>query len=58
MNLISHDIGEPMFITSNNAAWVVDMSICEISNGRWMSGIDGKYDVYNISILPAKKIKC
>nr|WP_314984130.1 phage repressor protein CI [uncultured Pantoea sp.] len=56
LGFISHDIGEPMFISSNNAAWVVDMSICEISNGRWLLGIDGKYDVYDISILPGKKL--
>jgi len=56
LNFISHDISEPMFISSSNAAWIIDMNVGEISNGRWLLGIDGKYDVYDIALLPGRKI--
>jgi len=56
LGFIPHDVAEPMFISSNNAAWVVDMNVGEISNGRWLLGIDDKYDVYDITLLPGRKI--
>ncbi|MCJ7926308.1 MAG: helix-turn-helix domain-containing protein [Pantoea vagans] len=56
LQFIPHDVAEPMFISSSNAAWIVDMNIGEISNGRWLLGIDDKYDVYDIALLPGRKI--
>jgi len=56
LNFISQTLVEPVFISSSNSAWVVDMNIGEISNGRWLMGIDGKYDVYDIALLPGRKI--
>ncbi|MGK3135026.1 phage repressor protein CI [Pantoea trifolii] len=56
LSFISCEVIEPAFITSNNCAWIVEMSVHEISNGRWLLGIDGKYDVYDITLLPGRKI--
>lgn len=56
LSFISQNLVEPVFISSSNSAWVVDLNIGEISNGRWLMGIDGKYDVYDIALLPGRKI--
>lgn len=56
LDFISYDVAEPMFISSSNAAWIIDMNVGEISNGRWLLGIDGKHDVYDIDLLPGRKI--
>jgi transcriptional regulator with XRE-family HTH domain len=56
LSFISQRLVEPVFISSSNSAWIVDMNISEISNGRWLMGIDGKYDVYDIALLPGRKI--
>lgn len=56
LSFISQNLVEPVFISSSNSAWVIDMNIGEISNGRWLMGIDGKYDVYDIALLPGRKI--
>lgn len=56
LDFISHNLAEPVFISSSNSAWVVDMNVGDISNGRWLLGIDGKYDVYDIALLPGRKI--
>ncbi len=47
---------EPIFVSSNTASWIVDMKMLGISNGRWLLGIDDKYDIYDVTILPGKKI--
>jgi transcriptional regulator with XRE-family HTH domain len=56
LGFISHNLVEPVFISSSSSAWVVDMNVGEISNGRWLVGIDGKYDVYDVALLPGRKI--
>lgn len=47
----------PLFISSNAGAWLLDTAVKQLSNGRWMLGVDGKYDIYDVMILPGKKIK-
>lgn len=56
LSFISQNLVEPVFVSSNSSAWIIDMNIGEISNGRWLMGIDGKYDVYDIALLPGRKI--
>ncbi|WP_455915556.1 phage repressor protein CI [Pantoea agglomerans] len=56
LSFIQHELSEPVFIFSTTASWVVDTGVTEISNGRWLLGIDDKYDVYDIAMLPGKKI--
>lgn len=52
----SHPFKKPVFITKGMAAWIVDEGIHEISNGRWLLGIDDNFDVYDIGLLPGHKI--
>ncbi|MBK0000203.1 phage repressor protein CI [Erwinia sp. S38] len=56
LNFISPTVNEAVFISSNSGAWIVDTSISEISNGRWLLGIDNKYDIYDITLLPGRNI--
>lgn len=56
LNFIPQLISEAEFISSNNGAWIIDKSVKEISNGRWLLGIDDKYDVYDIALLPGQKM--
>ena len=56
LSFISHALNEPLFISSNSGSWIVDASVSSISNGRWLLGIDDKYDVYDIALLPGRKI--
>jgi len=43
----------PEYIVINNFSWVVDVSGNEFVNGGWVINIDGKYDYYDVSLLPA-----
>lgn len=56
LSFIPYALNEPVFISSNIGSWIVDTTISEISNGRWLLGIDDKYDVYDITLLPGRKI--
>lgn len=56
LSFIQHTIHEPVFISSNAGAWIIDQSVTSISNGRWLLGIDDRYDVYDIALLPGRKI--
>lgn len=56
LSFIPHEIIEPLYVFSNVGSWIVDNGVTEISNGRWLLGIDGKYDVYDIALLPRRKI--
>lgn len=56
ISFIPHNLNEPVFISSNSGTWIVDASISSISNGRWLLGIDDKYDIYDIALLPGRKI--
>lgn len=47
---------EPLFISSSDGAWIVDLSITAISNGRWLVGINDRYDIYDIALLPERKL--
>ncbi|MGC0849179.1 phage repressor protein CI [Pantoea agglomerans] len=57
LSFIKHSFKQPVFISSNYASWIVDMNITDISNGKWLLGIDDKYDVYDITVLPGRKIE-
>ncbi|CNJ97127.1 CI repressor [Yersinia mollaretii] len=50
------DLLEPVFIESKSTSWLVDVGITSISNGRWLLDIDGKHDIYDITLIPGKKI--
>lgn len=56
LNLIPHELAKPILIFSNMVSWIVDTSLLEISNGRWLLCIDGKHDVYDVVLLPGRRI--
>lgn len=56
LSFIQHLRNDPVFITSNTGAWIIDLNITGISNGWWLLGIDDKYDVYDIALLPGRRI--
>ena len=56
VSIFPQQITEPVLITSITGAWILDASIKDVSNGLWLLAIDGKYDIYDISVLPAQKI--
>lgn len=57
LSYIQHIFINPFFIFSNLGSWIGDTSITEVSNGRWLLGINEKYDVYDVTLLPGKN-KC
>lgn len=46
----------PLFVDSNFGSWLIDSAVTSISNGRWLLGIDDKFDIYDVALLPGKKI--
>ncbi|MCT2417571.1 helix-turn-helix domain-containing protein [Pantoea sp. XY16] len=56
LSFIPNTLTKPVFISSSLGAWVVDLNVTSISNGRWLIGIDDKYDVYDITLLPGRRI--
>lgn len=56
LSFLSQPLAEPIFIYGNTSTWIADFAFVDISNGRWLLGIDGKYDVYDIAMLPGRKI--
>lgn len=55
-SFIKQPIIEPIFISGNVEAWIVDQSVKDISNGRWLIGIDDKYEIYDIELFPDRKL--
>ncbi|AUY25585.1 phage repressor protein CI [Mixta calida] len=56
LNFMPQKIVQPLFIYGNTKSWFVDMNLSDISNGRWLLGIDEKYDVYDIALSPGRII--
>lgn len=56
ISFIQKDIFIPVFVTSDNVAWIVDLGVTSISNGRWLLEINKKHDVYDVALLPGNKI--
>jgi len=46
----------PILVNSSSASWIVDVGTTSISNGRWLIGIDNKYDVYEVALFPGSKL--
>lgn len=56
LNFFPQTLIEPVFIYSSTASWIVDKGVTEISNGEWLLGVDGKYDIYKITLIPGRKL--
>ena len=56
ISFIAYDFQKPVFLKGKLGSWLADFGICDLSNGRWILGIDEKYDIYDVLLLPGKKI--
>lgn len=56
LTFLPYKLSIPNLLYSTSCSWLIDMGITEISNGRWLLGIDGKHDIYDVTVLPGKKI--
>ncbi|MEN5020999.1 phage repressor protein CI [Pantoea agglomerans] len=54
---IAPNIKIPFLLTSNHEGWLVDESITEISNGKFLIKLGGKLDVYDVILLPRNRLK-
>ncbi|MBQ4775292.1 phage repressor protein CI [Pectobacterium versatile] len=55
--LLDDSVSEPAFIEKGNNAWIADMSVTQVSNGRWLLDIDGDVDVYDVARIPGNRIQ-
>lgn len=56
-SLLDDSVSEPVFIEKGNNSWIADMSITQVSNGRWLLDIDGDVDVYDVARIPGNRIQ-
>lgn len=56
LTFLKLEILKPILISSNAASWVIDVGVTSLSNGRWLLDIDDKFDIYDVSLLPKKRI--
>ncbi|QUT17094.1 helix-turn-helix domain-containing protein [Rahnella inusitata] len=57
LSFLSHIFIEPVLIANRICSWLVDFGIKDISNGRWLLDINSKHDIYDVVLLPAKKLR-
>lgn len=55
LSFLTKQVVSPTLVTSSFGAWIIDSEVTNISNGRWVLGIDDKNDVYDVSLLPGEK---
>lgn len=46
-----------MFVEGMGKSWLVDISVENIANGRWLISIDGAKDVSNLIRMPGNKVR-
>ncbi|MFE8146568.1 phage repressor protein CI [Brenneria goodwinii] len=55
--LLDDSVSDPSFIEKGNNTWIADMSVTQVSNGRWLLDIDGDVDVYDVARIPGNRIQ-
>lgn len=55
--LIPSTAEQPAYVDGGRVAWLVDLSVTNIANGRWLLDIDGNLDVYDIARLPGNQLQ-
>lgn len=53
----AHSFIKPVIICCSFGSWIADFGALELCNGRWVIGIDDKFDIYDVVLIPGKKIK-
>ncbi|CAH5634259.1 hypothetical protein AI2943V1_1279 [Klebsiella oxytoca] len=56
-SMIPANSDDLVFVDGVSSSWLVDNSACKIGNGRWLIGIDGAFDVFDVVRLPGNKVR-
>lgn len=56
-SMIPDNHNDLLYVEGVNASWLVDSSATKIGNGRWLIGIDGAFDVFDVVRLPGNKVR-
>lgn len=56
LKVFPYPIKRPLLITSNAGVWISDAENIDLTNGRWVIAIEDKYDIYDVTLLPGKKV--
>lgn len=56
LSFLKHSFAKPLLLVGSRNSWLIDEGISAISNGKWLLSVDSKLDVYEVYILPGKKI--
>ena len=56
-SLLDASLKEPACLVRGAHAWIIDLGSTSLGNGRWLLGIDGDMDVYDIARLPGNRLK-
>ncbi|MGM3174118.1 helix-turn-helix domain-containing protein [Dickeya lacustris] len=54
---IPQGVHAPQWVEGSAACWLVDTDVTSISNGRWLLDIDGKNDIYDVALLPGRRMQ-
>ncbi|WP_035341487.1 MULTISPECIES: phage repressor protein CI [Dickeya] len=54
---IPQGVHTPQLVEGSAACWLVDTDVTSISNGRWLLDIDGKNDIYDVALLPGRRMQ-
>lgn len=57
LSMVPANIDELVFIDGVGSSWLVDCSNSKIGNGRWLIGIDGALDVFDVIRMPGGKVR-
>ncbi|EGG3182514.1 phage repressor protein CI [Salmonella enterica] len=57
VSMVPANTDDLVFIDGVSASWLVDCSSSKIGNGRWLIGIDGALDVFDVIRLPGGKVR-
>ena len=56
ISFIAHKFQKPIFLKGKLGSWLADFGISDLSNGRWVLGVNDKFDIYDVILLPGRKI--
>lgn len=57
LEIFKVSLSDSMLVIKGLDCWLLDKVIKHASNGKWLIGIDGKYDIYDLVSMPGNKIK-
>ncbi len=56
ISMVPSNTDDLVFIDGVSTSWLVDSSNSKIGNGRWLIGIDGALDVFDVIRLPGQRL--